>query len=550
MFHKSYQVTFDNITENTLIFSSENDYTLFKTSHRDNIIFIADKFLYRENIVSAILRNFNEQDWFRYNKVTNSRIYKRIDSKLFNKSMSNLHPKLYLDILADENVSAFHKYLYTMVQASLNLYKYAGLIKQGSLSIDKSRIQYVLKFINYHKYSEKEFSTIIDNFCKTGFVKRFNTDKIELIPSSELYEGTTIYHALTLHKNKRFTVNDFKKLAIELLFSAPTFEDQKNAIQYTTTLKRIGKALDLKPCTINYHTRGYLKMVKYQFITKEEHLYLKNKRIEDPSFPYSFIVYTNQKALWYNEDGEFQKNDEYYLTPVGSKLFTNKKFNSFHRTGSEVFDSINYLEFKSQLTDKRTFVHLTKEFNLVSFMDSVERKKNSPEYTSNDSKDSSNAYEIDLTKQIQIVYKNFTSVKASLQQLVAILGMIKNFSSCDINICQFNWNQKFYRLDGLIRYFAKAIMETNAIDEDTLKQNLRTFRYIIDRTRALQNSRRHIFKFMNNQRDKEITNQRYNDRIKYQWTPEASSKSLTELFSFLFKNQDSANESVGIGLSA
>lgn len=437
-----------------------------------------------------------------------------------------------MDVLEDKGEKLFNKYIYTAIESAINVYKYAGLMKQGSLSIEKSRIIKVLKSCNFN-LNAKGYETVLNNFKKSKYHKRCNDLKIELTPKNHLYSGDTIYHSRTLQKNKNFTLNDFKKLAIELLFASPILEEYSTPLQYTTTLKRVGKLVGLQPCTINYHTRGYLKLIKFQFITKEQHEELLALKQADKTLPYSFIVHTNQKEMTTDENGEFKDNAEYYLTPIGSRLFTNKKFKSLDRTGECL--KVNFLELNKKVREgdkfKQTFVSLTDDMNLVNLMDNIERQRVSHESISTDSNENSNIFEIDKANQIQIVYKDYNSAKATVQQIVAILGMIKNLSSCDINIPEFNWNQKFYKLDALIRFFAKRMFETQLIDDEVLQDNLKTFRKIIDRTRALQGSKRHIKKWNETLRIREITEK---NRCPYL----DLDKDINEIFSSFFKNKN------------
>ena len=537
LFHKSYFVDFDNITDETLIFSNGDDFLSFSPSQRKNIIFIHNKFLYRENIVNASITNIHKQDWFKYNLKNNSKILKRTKHDMFNKSM-NFHVKLYLDVLEDVKEKIHLKYLYNIVQSTINLYKYAGLIKMNSLSIDKERIYKVLNAVNYNKFSRAEFNTHINNLIKTKFVKRSNKDKIELQSKSKLYEKNTIIHGMTLHRNKNFTVNDYKKVAIEILFASPRCRNTKTALEYTTTLKRIARAVGLKPNTINYHTKQWLKVIKYQFISKEEHFrLLEMKKLDPVGTPYTFVVYTNQKTLWFDKNGEFKNNDEYYLAPIGSRLFTNKKFYSFNRTGDDVFD-IDYLSFESKTNPgQSTFVNLAKRFNLVSLMDNVERKRNLDELNNssfNDSNLNSNAFEIDEDRMIQFVYKDFNTVKGTLRELVAIIGMIKNLSSLDVNLCEFNWNTKHWKLLRKIRAFALYMFKLDCIDFEALKKNIRAFNYIVDRSLSTKGSKLHMKKHKENMRLRKINDENYKTRVTNKFTHEFSKKLTNASLSFLF----------------
>jgi hypothetical protein len=546
MFHKSNLVSIDKISENTLIISDGHDYLSFKDKYKQNILFIKDTFITRENIVNATLYRLTEQDWFKYNFKSNIKLYQRIQPNVFNNSMNQAHFKMFMDVLNDKDEKLFNKYIYSIIQSSINLYKHAGLIKQGSLSIDKERVYKFFRALNYNNLNKKGFETVLKNFEKSKYYKRSNKDKIELSSINSIYSDDTIFHSRTLHKNKKFTINDYKKLAIEILFSSPVLENKATPIEYTTTLKKIGELVGLKPCTINYHTRKFLKLIKYQFITKEEHNNLLRLKKEDPNMPYSFIVYTNQKEMQHDKNGEFKNNTEYYLTPIGSRLFTNKKFKSLDRTGE--VNKTQFLEFKKRTREKddfnQSFVHLTNNISLVNLMDNIERQKDSQEKTSSDSIENSNVFEIDYNKQIQIVYKDFNSAKGTVQQIVALLGMIKNLSSCDINIPDFNWNQKLHKLDRLIRFFAKRMLDTQVIDDDLLKENLKTFRYIMIRTRALQGSSSNISKHEVNVKNRKLRNNVRDinlETLKYD-----SNAFINELFSSFF-NKD--NNTVGLNFN-
>lgn len=539
LFHNKYRVSIDDISDSTLIITSGNDYLSF--NNKENILFIQDKFLYRENIVNANLKSIYTQDWFKHNIKFNTRLFKRVDITLFNKS-TNIHTKIFSDVLEDKEITLHQKYLYNIVLGTLDIYKYAGLIKQSSLSIDKERIYTVLNSLNYGRITRKEFQANMKKFQLTKFVKNFNDTKIELVSTTKLYNEDTIYHAMTLKKNKNFTAIDFKKIAIELLFASPTFKNDSNSeLEFTTTLKKVANCMGLKPCSINYHTRDFLKMIKFQFISAAEYKNIKKMQEIEKGAPYTFKVYTNQKTLWNDENGEFKNNDEYYLTPIGSKLYTNKKFSSFNRTGEKY--GIKYLSFKEDISSQKSFVNLTNEFNLVRLLDIVERKRQSPENIFNDSLETSNAFQIDESSQIQFVYKNYSTVKNELQQLIAIIGMIKNLSSCDINICSFDWNQKRHSLLRRIRFFARRMLELD-IDEELLRKNLNTFGLIIDKTLSSKNSKRHINKHKDNVKKRELANRRYMNEVVDKFTHEFSNKLTNETFSSFFnkENKKSLNQ--------
>jgi len=427
--------------------------------------------------------------------------------------------------LIKDNISSEDKYLQAVTQATLNLMKrcnHNGTVfqKTNSLSLEKKYIFEVLKVLTPKIMTETYFNNLISKFEKSELVLRSNEKRIEIKPANAFCSSDSIFQTYIIEKDSKYTKEDFIKEGIKFLYSAPTL--YSNDETFTTTIKHIAKCFQLNPSTISFHTKNMKKIIKYQFISESDYNQIKN---DETNSLYAFNVYSNQKSLVPDENGEYKKNSSYYLTPIGSRLLTTTKFKSFGRVdNTQTTINTLHIDSKVKLSNIKNMV------SLISKLDSLDKHSTSEEQSSEEITKASFKYDESL--QIHFLYTDFETVKSEVRQLCSLLGMVKNLMNFDPHLLNIDMSVEMKRIDKKIRMFCRRAFEFESIDKDVLRRNMKVMRTIMDAGYASIGSKLHIKKHKENIRLALITAK--NRHIFY--TLDYANKVTNSNYSFLLPN--------------
>ena len=210
-----------------------------------------------------------------------------------------------------------NKYFLTITRNLLEHLKKIGYLKnKGSRSIKKDTLVSFLRHLGHKNHSLRYLYGKIKKFQESRFVQSHNADFITLKPKTE-YEGTD-YYISSFTESEKFTFNQFKKKAIEFLYSKPIYlnrSNRKEKFLYFTSQRKIAETLGLSQSTISKTCKSHLKLYAFKYISRG---YKRWDNAKEYLLGSNGVVSSQYGIVTNHDDGKY-----YVVKLQGSKLVNN-----------------------------------------------------------------------------------------------------------------------------------------------------------------------------------------------------------------------------------